>query len=92
MGKDAVSLSEERWPALVCSRNGFIEAIFTGSPNPADLQVVRMDQLDYELYSSFLVEAALGRLGGSDRHLVEEFDTLLTLLERNSIPLETVAA
>jgi hypothetical protein len=91
-GADAATLGEDRWPALVCSRDGFIEAIFLGVPVPADLQAVRMDQLDYELYSDYLLDAALGRLGGSDRHLVEEFDTLLSLLEKSSIPLETVAA
>lgn len=91
-GADAVNLAEGRWPALVCSRDGFIEAIFVGSPAPVDLQAVRMDEIDYELYSEYLVDAALGRLGGSDRHLVEEFDTLLSLLEKSSIPLETVAA
>jgi hypothetical protein len=91
-GAEATVLTEDRWPALVCSRHGFIEAIFVGNPSPADLQAVRMDQFDYELYSGFLVEAALGRLGASDRYLVEEFDTLLSLLEKNSIPLEKVAA
>jgi hypothetical protein len=91
-GPEAASLAEELWPALVCSRHGFIEAIFIGNPTPGDLQVVRMEQLDYDLYSGFLVDAALGRLGASDRYLVEELDTLLSLLEKNSIPLETVAA
>ncbi len=91
-GLEAARLAEELWPALVCSRQGFIEAVFVGSPTPGDLQAVRMEQLDYELYSSFLVEAALGRLGGSDRFLVEELDNILDLLEKNAIPLETVAA
>jgi hypothetical protein len=91
-GAEAAALAEERWPALVCSRHGFIEAIFLGSPAPRDLQAVRMEQLDYELYSGFLIDAALGRLGGSDRYLVEELDTILSLLEKNSIPLETMAA
>jgi hypothetical protein len=91
-GLAAARLAEELWPALVCSPHGFIEAIFAGNPSPGDLQAVRMEQLDYELYSGFLVDAALGRLGQSDRCLVEEFDTLLSLLEENSIPLETVAA
>ena len=91
-GLEAASLAEEFWPTLVCSQHGFIESIFVGSPFPADVQAVRMEQFDYELYSGFLVEAALGRLKGSDRYLVEEFDTILSLLERNSIPLETVAA
>lgn len=36
--------------------------------------------------------AALGRLVGTDRHLVEEFDTLLSLLEKSSIPMEAVDA
>jgi hypothetical protein len=91
-GAEAAALPEDRWPNLVCSRHGFIEAIFVGNPVPGDVQVVRMEQLDYELYSSFLIDAALGRLSGSDRHLVEELDTILSLLEKGSIPLETVAA
>jgi len=91
-GEEAASLEEERWPVLVCSRDGFIEAIFVGSPVPGDLQAVRMDQFDFELYSAFLVDAALGRLSGSDRHVAEEFDILLSLLERHSVPLEKVAA
>ncbi|HKH47647.1 MAG TPA: hypothetical protein VKM72_23565 [Thermoanaerobaculia bacterium] len=91
-GADAASLAEERWPALICSRDGFIEALFAGSPTPGDLQAVRMDQVDYDLYTGFLVDAALGRLGEGDRHLVEDFDNLLDLLERHSIPLEKVAA
>src|SRR6185436_12279443 len=82
-GAKAVTLAEHRWPALICSRAGFIEAIFVGSVAPADLQAVRMDQLDYELYFDSLVDAALGRLRGSDRFLVEQFDTLLNLLEQN---------
>lgn len=90
-GLEAKSLDEEFWPALICSRRGFIEAIFISSPMPGDLQAVRMEQFDYELYSSLLVEAALGRLSGSDRYLVEEFHDLLDLLEQNAIPLETVA-
>lgn len=87
---EIAALGEDQWPVLVCSRDGFIEAIFLGVPVPADLQAVRMERLDYELFSDFLLDAALGRLGGSDRHLVEEFDTLLKLLEKNAIPLETV--
>lgn len=91
-GAEAASLEEDRWPVLVCSRNGFIEAIFVGSSVPGDLQAVRMDQSDFELYSAFLVDAALGRLSGSDRHVVEEFDILLSLLEKHSVALEKVAA
>jgi hypothetical protein len=91
-GADAASAEEERWPVLVCSRHRFIEAIFVGSPVPGDLQAVRMDRFDFDLYSSFLVDAALGRLSGSDRHVVEEFDMLLSLLEKRSVPLEKVAA
>jgi hypothetical protein len=91
-GVEAVGLTEESWPALVCSRSGFIEAVFIAHPIPGDVQAVRMDRFDYELYSSFVVDAALGRLSDYDRHLVDEFDTLLSLLEKSSIPLETVAA
>lgn len=90
--QDVLQKRAMSWPALVCSRNGFIEAIFVADPIPGDAQAVRMEQTDYDLYSSLLVDAALGRLGDSDRHLVEEFDTLLSLLEKSSIPLETVAA
>ncbi len=91
-GIEATRLAEGLWPGLVCSENGFIEAIFLGNPAPGDLQTVRMEQLDYDLYSSLLVDAALDRLGGSDRYLVEEFDTVLRLLEKHSIALEMVAA
>jgi hypothetical protein len=44
------------------------------------------------MYTGFLVDAALGRLGESDRNFVEDFDDLLDLLEKRAIPLEKVAA
>jgi len=91
-GEEAVGLAEASWPALVCSRNGFIEAIFVADPDPGDVQAVRMDLFDYDLYFDCLVDASLGRLSAHDRHLVEEFDTILSLLEKTSIPLEKVAA
>lgn len=91
-GRDAAYLAEDRWPALVCSRDDFIEAIFVGSPVPSDLQAVRMDRFDYELYSDYMADAALGGLSDYDRQIVDDFDVILSLLEKHSIPLETVAA
>lgn len=91
-GTEAVGLAEDRWPALVCSRHGFIEALFLGSPTPADLQAVRMDRSEYDLYMDSLVDAALGRLGEMDNHIVNEFAILLDLLDEHSIPLEKLAA
>ncbi len=91
-GRDAADLAEDRWPALVCSLDDFIEVIFVGSPVPTDLQAVRMDLFDHDLYSEYVADAALGWLSDNDRQIVEDFDIILSLLEKNSIPLETVAA
>jgi hypothetical protein len=91
-GEKAVGLAEKSWPALVCSRSDFIEAIFLGHPTPENLQAVRMEQDFFNLYPLLLVDAALGRLSDFDRHLVDDFDTILILLEHHSIPPEPMAA
>jgi hypothetical protein len=89
-GAEAACLEEDSWPALICSRSGFIEALFLGTPSPADLQTVRIDRFDYDLYMSFVTDADVGRLGETDRRIVEEFVNLLRLLKGSSIRLETV--
>ena len=91
-GEKAVGLAEESWPALVCSRSDFIEAIFLGEPTPGDLQAVRMEQDVFDLYPLLVVDAALGRLSDFDRHFVDDFDTILRLLEHHSIPPEPMAS
>ena len=57
-----------------------------------DVHAVRMERFDFELLTDLVIDAFLGRLSEGDRHRVEEFDTILRLLDQKAIPLETVAA
>jgi hypothetical protein len=86
----AADLPEDRWPALLCSEEDYIEAIFVGSPIPAAVAGVRLPRINFEAYYYFAFEEARGRMGKDDRHLADAFKSILRLLEDQDLDLEDV--
>lgn len=87
---DVCCLPEELWSGLLCSQADYIEAIFVGNLQPESLQVVRMPQVDFEIYFHFAFEEFRGRLSEFDRSLVESFTLTLSHLQRQAIALEGI--
>ncbi|HWM95266.1 MAG TPA: hypothetical protein VN493_31215 [Thermoanaerobaculia bacterium] len=86
----APSTEEPRWPAMLCSNDDYVEAIFTGQLTPDQVEAVRMPKADYEVRFHFAILSFREKLSDHDKFLVAEFRTTLVHLKQRNIPVEAI--
>ncbi len=79
-----------RWPVLLCSRDDYVEAIFTAEVTCQNVSQVRIGRSDYELLFEYAFNSFREPLSEADRSLVDGFVLILQKLEEHGIPLEVI--
>jgi hypothetical protein len=81
---------QSNWSEILCSSKEYIEAIFSTEVTKDSIQEIRIAEFDYELYFMFAFENFRRPLGESDRYIIDNFTTILDLVEENHLVITKV--
>ena len=84
------STAPAQWRTMICSGTTYLEVVMRGELRPADIEAVRISQLNYDLYWEYSFNDVASRLSEVDRFRTDTFATILYELEKRSIHFEGV--
>jgi hypothetical protein len=87
---EILAFPQVRWPSILCNASQYVEAIITGGVTRVDIEAVRMDKLDYDLFFEFAFQDFRSKLADADRFRIDMFVLILQLLEDHHVPLELI--
>src|SRR5262249_24471612 len=79
--KDITSIKELDWPAVLCSRERFVEVIFVGDVQPNAVAELRIKRDELLRLSDMPFDDMMGVLDGSDRAELDDFTRCMDELE-----------
>ncbi len=90
LGNQIATVDESAWPSTLCSKRDYIEAIFSAEVRSGSVKEIRIAQFDFELYFMFAFENFRRHLGEADRYIIDNFTTILDLVDQQGLILTRI--